>query len=215
MTEVLLNSKEIRHIRDGKKTRFLCRCQCGTMREVSSSSLKRGDTTSCGCLQAKTFGFRVAMAFAERRLKQDGGYMAPSQTRTYRSWKSMMQRCLDPKNASYERYGGKGIIVCERWQLAYGNFFADMGERPKGRSLDRIDRSKGYEASNCRWATAKEQARNHSRAANITHGGQTLSFAEWAEKTGLSGRLICQRVRSGWPVALALTTPPKATRKSV
>ena len=80
-------------------------------------------------------------------------------TGTYRSWCDMIQRCTNPRRDNYERYGGRGITVCERW-MTFANFLADMGERPDGTSIDRIDNYRGYEPGNCRWATAIEQAQN-------------------------------------------------------
>jgi hypothetical protein len=86
-----------------------------------------------------------------------------SRTRAYRSWLGMMARCFDPRNKSYPDYGGRGVTVCERW-LRVENFYADMGERPPGMSLDRVDNGGIYERGNCRWATPLEQARNRRRA---------------------------------------------------
>lgn len=194
-------------VRQGKKTLYLCRCQCGTTREVQADSLKGGKSTSCGCLQSQTFGLRVSLLAAERRLANGDGYKAPSRTRTYKSWIAMSQRCYHPNSPSFPSYGGRGIAVCDRWRLSYHHFLADMGERPNGHSLDRIDNDRGYEPDNCRWATATVQARNQRRSSKITHDGQTLTFAGWADETGFSPRLIRQRIRTGWPVALALTAP--------
>jgi hypothetical protein len=81
-------------------------------------------------------------------------------TPTYRSWQAMKERCFNEKSIGYKRYGGKGITVCERWKNSFENFLADMGERPEGKTIDRIDHTGNYEPSNCKWSTRKEQARN-------------------------------------------------------
>jgi len=120
----------------------------------------------------------------------------------------MRSRCNNPKNKGYCNYGGRGIIVCARW-VSFETFFTDMGERPSPKhSIDRIDNDGNYEPSNCRWATKTQQARNRRSNTLITWQGQRLSRAEWAEKTGIGESTIKMRLRSGWPIELALTVAP-------
>lgn len=126
---------------------------------------------------------------------------------TYCSWQNMKTRCTNPSHAQFKDYGAKGITMCSRWEK-FENFLADMGERPEGRTLDRIDNDKGYEPGNCRWATAKEQAREKRR--NLTHNGITLSVTDWAAKLGIKQATLNARLnRHGWSVEKALTTPAR------
>lgn len=125
---------------------WLCLCECGGTKNVGSYLLRRGDTRSCGCMQRENAA----------SLKMKHGLSTSS---TYRSWSAMICRCTKPYTNSYELYGGRGISVCARW-AEFENFLADMGERPAGRSIDRIDCDGNYEPSNCRWATASQQQRN-------------------------------------------------------
>lgn len=95
-------------------------------------------------------------------MKKHGHRGNPIPSPTYKSWNSMKQRCLNPKDQAYEKYGGRGIQVCERW-MEFENFLADMGVRPEGTSIDRIDNDGNYEPSNCKWSTRQQQNRNYSR----------------------------------------------------
>lgn len=130
-------------------------------------------------------------------------------TLTYSRWKSMMQRCYQPGATNFKHYGGKGIIVCERWH-DFAAFIADMGACPeKHLTLDRIDNAKGYEPGNCRWATMADQNRNRSRCVELTHQGRTMILRDWAAEIGISPNALAQRIYLGWSVERALTTPLK------
>jgi hypothetical protein len=106
----------------------------------------------------------------------------------------MIGRCTYEKHPHFKRYGGKGVTVCERW-LSFANFLADMGERPEGMTLDRLENAKGYEPENCRWATRKEQARQNRRMAKFR--GRLMSRAEIAAELGISHWTLCARLRQG------------------
>lgn len=119
---------------------------------------------------------------------------------TYTSWDSMIQRCTNPKDKHYYHYGKRGISVCERW-MTFSDFLKDMGERPKGKTIDRFPEQNGnYEPSNCRWATKREQQNNMSRNRLVTHAGETLSIAEWSRRLGVKYSTLHQRLQLGmWP----------------
>lgn len=120
----------------------------------------------------------------------------------------MKQRCSNPKNPAYKYYGGRGIKVCERWKV-FDNFLSDMGERPTGMKLDRINNDGNYELSNCRWATHKEQCRNMSNNRLLTLNGVTKCIAEWAEFLKIKPQILYSRSKEGWSDKDILTRPIK------
>lgn len=128
-------------------------------------------------------------------------------SREYQAWGNMRRRCMD-KNAPYWKYyGGKGIKICERWS-SFTAFFEDMGRCPDGFTLDRVDSSKDYEKSNCRWATQKQQMRNTSWNRMIEHNGQTKCLSEWAADLGLQVPTLSARLnRLKWSIEKAFSTP--------
>src|SRR3954464_12906759 len=135
----------------GRGSRFLCRCQCGTEREVSGNSLVSNKSANCGCLR------RVAHL---ARATKHGATVRGRVTPAYIAWRNMKKRCLDPKTEFYKHYGGRGIRICDRWLNSFISFYEDMGDVPPGLTLDRIDVNGNYEPDNCRWATQKEQVAN-------------------------------------------------------
>lgn len=154
--------------RYGGQIVWLCRCECGQRTEVIAGNLKSGSTRSCGCFK-KDYSLRHGHA---RR-----GGRSPTQS----SWTSMRQRCLNPGHPRYPEWGGRGIEVCERWGR-FENFLADMGPRPRGTSLDRIDVYGNYEPGNCRWATPYQQANNKRERAIPITDEEAFDAARWTRK---------------------------------
>ena len=129
---------------------------------------------------------------------------------THNSWATMIQRCNNPKAPNWKSYGGRGIGVCDRWK-DFINFFADMGSRPKGTTLDRYPNKYGnYEPGNCRWATLLEQ-RNNTRANHLLDfDGEKLTIAQVSRKVGLYPELLASRLRHGWSLERAVNTPMRS-----
>jgi hypothetical protein len=125
----------------------------------------------------------------------------------------MHERCKRPGHKSYADYGGRGITVCERWE-SFENFLQDMGERPKGRTLSRINNEGNYEPGNCCWDTYRSQANNRRSSRLITFSGRTMTISEWSREIGCEHDVLSHRLRSGWPVERALTAPMRVTSYS-
>jgi len=131
--------------------------------------------------------------------------------RTYSTWRHMKNRCLNKNYPKYNHYGGKGVVVCERWLNSFEDFLNDMGERPVGMTLDRINNDGNYEPDNCRWATNIQQLNNTSKNKYIMYKDQTLTLSEWSRVLGLNYELIKSRLLNGWSIEKTFTTPKRGS----
>lgn len=180
-----------------KRPHWVCICDCGGKSVVSGTNLNRLTTRSCGCL------YEVSKRATTHGL---------TKSRAYGSWCAMKYRCLSEKHESYARYGGRGITICDRWLRSFEAFYEDMGERPEGLTLERIDNDKGYYKENCKWATRSEQNKNQYHppkpglGQKISFKGKDLTVAQWAEALGLSKITIHKRLRAGWAIKDVLST---------
>ena len=172
---------------------WLFRCDCGRYRVRIGAVVKSGRACCCGCSVAQ----RIS-----RSRKEHGMSYSP----TYRSWISMKSRCGNTKNNSY---GGRGIRVCDRWLNSFENFLSDMGERPKGQTIERDDVNGDYSPENCRWATSVEQNNNTTRTLYLTLNGETETLADWARKLSLPLYVLHTRYYLGWSDHDILTFPHK------
>lgn len=162
-----------------RKITYIVRCSCGNTKETTRQSLTTAKYPSCGC----------DLSEIKRKIATDKfGERCP---RTYNSWRGMIERCTDPKNSHYLIYGGRGITVCDRWLESFENFLEDMGERPKGLTLDRINVDGNYCKDNCQWATTHEQAFNIGVKSNNTSGRTGVMYNKknnsWIATIGVLG----------------------------
>lgn len=177
------------------KTYWICKCECGAETIVRSDGLVGGMTQSCGCLGR------------DRRRQANtkhGGGNCPE----WKAWQAAKQRCYNPNNKRFHHYGGRGIKMCDRWLNSYPNFIADMGPRPSpNHSIDRINNDGNYDPQNCQWRTTTEQNNNFSANRRITFQGVKRNLTQWEKKLNFPRELIASRLKLGWTVEEALTTP--------
>lgn len=176
-----------------------CRCECGTVREISTDSLVSGKSQSCGCLAQEL----------RRQKARHGNARTGKVTREYRIWNAMHRRCSNPRHKHWHRYGGRGITVCCRWtgKNGFSNFLADMGKVPDGLTLERLNNDKGYAPSNCVWATRKQQGRNTSRIILVTVGDRTQCVQAWLDENGIPMGTYLSRLSYGWSRERAVSEP--------
>lgn len=174
-----------------------CVCECGQEAFIPTGRLRDGSSRSCGCLQRE---------LTSQRFRTHDMRNSP----TYQGWKSMLQRCCNRSNPAWGRYGGRGIAVCKRWRNSFQSFAQDMGDRPEGTTLDRINNDGDYEPGNCRWATHSEQARNKRNNSLLTIDGVTRCIPEWADISGIHAKTIWSRVNYyGWDDKSAVFKPAR------
>ncbi len=198
------------HLKKGYNRFWKCKCDCGKEKIVSGYSLLYNNSKSCGC-----FNSEIASINGKKR-KTHG----MSESGVYESWYDMINRCQNPIRGAFIDYGGRGIKICKRWSSSFENFYKDMGERPTGKTLDRINNNLNYSCGkceeciknvwsfNCQWATKKEQMRNTRKNVNIEYKGQIKCISEWAEEYKIPYQLVWNRLfRRFWMIEEALTTP--------
>jgi len=183
-----------------RSIKWLCKCDCGNYKLVDGSMLRGGNTTSCGCYKIENIK-RV-------NTKHGNSTRINGVTSEYKSWCGMKERCYNKNNSSYPDWGGRGIIVCDRWLNSFENFLLDMGNKPSNKhSLDRVDNSGNYEPLNCRWAVKKQQQNNTRYNKMITYNGKTQSLAMWCDELNLKYGTIQVRMWNGWTAEEAFTLP--------
>ena len=164
-----------------RKIHYICQCKCGNIKKVRADRLTSGTVKSCGCRKKRTDRENVQNVPAMRKQKERG--FRCGNLRIYQTWQGMKRRCYNRQDPKYNIYGGRGIAMCDEWKKDFINFYNWAMENGYSDDLtiDRIDVNGDYEPSNCRWATAKEQANNRRTNINITIGNTTKNLKEWCE----------------------------------
>jgi hypothetical protein len=183
---------------------YECRCECGRLVVVAGMALRatRG-TRSCGCLRH------------DRSVEVNtthGGTLGGRRSPEFSVWMNMIQRCTNPRHKNFHRYGGRGITVCDRWLNSFEAFFSDMGSRPAGTSIDRIDSNGNYEPGNCRWVTQREQVLNTCRARWYVYRGRSYRMHDLVKLSGLTVEQLKGRLKRGWSVEAAMETPTRGRK---
>lgn len=194
---------------------YNCTCSCGNTCVARWKNMVNGHKKSCGCLQLETVSALKAMGEANRAAKKTRAEEAKkarvckSSHPLWSTWKKMLSRCYDPTHDSWKYYGHRGISVCDRWVKDFWAFVEDMGDRPSGCSLDRIDADGNYEPQNCRWATKLEQyshVRNTPPIRIASLRGKTAAVSDWCRVLGVSRNTVHKKMQKGDSAELALLT---------
>ena len=186
--------------RKNYKVMWECVCDCGNTTFVNTFYLINSKIRSCGCLHKEQL--------IERNTTHNQRH-----TKLYETWKKMRDRCNRPNATQYKDYGGRGIKVCEEWDKSFQAFYdwSYANGYDDNLTIDRIDNNKGYYPENCRWATYKEQMRNKRTNHIITYKNQSQCISQWCEELNLSYSAVTGRLRRGWSVEKALSTPTNRT----
>lgn len=172
------------------KGKWHCKCECDNIKIVSTAKLNNGHVKSCGCL-AKT-----------NAVKHNA-----IGTKEYITWSNIKARCTNPNNSSYHNYGGRGIAVCDKWLNSFENFYEDMGNCPKGFSIERVNNNKGYNKDNCIWASSKTQSMNRRSNFIVNYKGEEKPLKQWCKDLKLEYKKVFARIKQlGWAINKALST---------
>lgn len=184
--------------RRNRQVLWKCKCDCGKDVTVIGGNLRNNSTQSCGCLNKQN---------AAMRKRTHGG----TDTRLYRIWHNMKNRCQNRRTKDYEDYGGRGIEVCPEWRESFEAFrdWAVANGYQDHLTIERNDTDGGYCPDNCRWVTNKEQQSNRRNNHLVTYNGKTQTLQQWVEETGIKRGTLSDRLRKGWSPERALTEPVK------
>lgn len=206
LTVIALAAAFVRGVHDA---RWLCRCACGTEKQIAQGVLRGGRARSCGCLRREVSRARATVNHRTHGL---------SKAQEYRAWINMKLRVMSPDDISYERYKRRGITIYEPWLTSFELFFAEIGPVPTGATerltVDRIDNDRGYEPGNLRWATYTTQANNRSTSVYHEVGGRKMPVKQIAREYGFALATINSRLRLGWPIERCVAVPVKKQKNN-
>lgn len=185
---------------EDKRWKLVCKCECGGTIEITPDQFNRGVVKSCGCLRCRDGS------------KADGKSKHP----LYGIWNQIMLRCYNPNSSHYDRYGGRGISVCEEWHdfWMFVKWSDSVGGKPEKGEIDRIDNDGNYCPENCRWATRTQQNSNKSNNVVIEYNGKAQTLMEWSKETGITWQALNHRYHRGWSVERMLTTPVQVHKRA-
>ena len=190
----------------GKKTLLKCICDCGNVIIRPTYLIATKQIKSCGCLKSDAIKRYNASGQHSRSRLKDGRSLHP----LYGTWFQMLSRCEKPNYNHYDRYGGRGIIVCKEWHdfWKFVEWSDSVGGRPKGFTLDRINNDGNYEPSNCRWADWRTQTTNKSSNVFLEYNGISKTMIEWCEELNIHPHTLQNRIQRGWSIERALSEKP-------
>lgn len=179
------------------KSKWLCICDCGNIKAIDGNKLRSHETLSCGCLQ-------------KERASEANIRHGQTNTRLYAIYRGIKARCKNPHVKEFERYGGRGITICEEWAQSFEAFamWANENGYADNLTIDRIDNDKGYSPENCRWADYTTQGRNRRNVRKLTYKGITQTFQEWSQQTGVPFHTLRYRIlKLHWSTENAFNVP--------
>lgn len=195
----IISKPYLKPISNGKRCSFVkCICECGSTKEYKMSSLKSGNTKSCGCFKR----YRISQTHKKHGLKQHPIYL---------NWSNIKQRCFNKNNKNYNRYGGRGITICDEWKNNFKKFYdwaIDNGWK-KGLEIDRIDNDGNYEPNNCKFSTRLEQNNNKNNNIQLKIFNESKNITEWSKdsRCKVKYRTFVARIKKGWDLEKALIHP--------